>query len=147
MVNKINRRSFLKCSATAGAGLIILPSGSLLGANAPSNKLNIALIGAHGRGMQHWNSISSENIVAICDVHGKNLDLAAERFPKAKKYFDWRKCLDHKGIDAVNTLRSQVRCNYSVTRIEATGKAWTRVEYQGVIPGLHYSSQSLPHIQ
>ena len=101
MANKINRRNFLKYSATAGAGLIILPSGSLFGANAPSNKLNIALIGAYGRGRQHWDSISSENIVAICDVHEKNLALAAERFPKAKKYIDWRKCLDHKGLDAV----------------------------------------------
>ena len=101
MANKINRRNFLKCSTAAGAGLIILPSGTLLGANAPSNKLNIALIGAHGRGRRHWDSISSENVVAICDVHEKNLALAAEKFPKAKKYFDWRKCLDHKGIDAV----------------------------------------------
>jgi predicted dehydrogenase len=101
MANKINRRNFLKCSATAGAGLIILPSGTLFGANAPSNKLNIALIGAYGRGKRHWDSISSENIVAICDVHGKNLALAAEKFPKAKQYFDWRKCLDHKGLDAV----------------------------------------------
>ena len=101
MTSKINRRNFLKCSATAGAGLIILPSGTLFGANAPSNKLNIALIGAHGRASQHYDSIASENIVAICDVNEKNLALAAQRFPKAKKYIDWRKCLDDKNIDAV----------------------------------------------
>ncbi|MCK5564956.1 MAG: Gfo/Idh/MocA family oxidoreductase [Planctomycetes bacterium] len=95
------RRTFLKSAVATGAGLIILPSGTLSGANATSNKLNIALIGSHGRAFQHYDSIDSENIVAICDVNEKNLDLAAARFPKAKKYIDWRKCLDDKGIDAV----------------------------------------------
>ncbi len=101
MANKIDRRNFLKSSAVAGAGLIILPSGTLFGANAPSNKLNIALIGVYGRATAHWDSIASENIVAMCDVNEKHLGFAAERFPGAKKYVDWRKCLDHKGIDAV----------------------------------------------
>ncbi len=97
----MDRRNFLKSSAATTAGLIILPSGSLLGANAPSNKLNIALVGAYGRATAHWDSIAGENVVAICDVNEKNLGLASERFPKAKKYIDWRKCLNHKGIDAV----------------------------------------------
>jgi uncharacterized protein (DUF1501 family) len=41
----IQRRDFLKSTAAAGVGLIILPSGVLSGANAPSNKLNVAMIG------------------------------------------------------------------------------------------------------
>jgi len=100
-IDSVSRRGFLKSAVVTGAGLIILPSGTLSGANAASNKLNIALIGAHGRATAHWDAIASENIVAICDVNEKNLALAAKRFPKAKKYIDWRKCLDHKGIDAV----------------------------------------------
>lgn len=97
----MKRREFLKSATTAGAGLLILRSGILRGADAPSNKLNIALIGAWGRASQHYDSISSENIVALCDVDEKHLALAAERFPGAKHYIDWRKCLEHKGIDAV----------------------------------------------
>ncbi|HPA19460.1 MAG TPA: Gfo/Idh/MocA family oxidoreductase [Verrucomicrobiae bacterium] len=97
----MKRREFLKSATTAGAGLLILRNGILRGADAPSNKLNIALIGAWGRASQHYDSISSENIVALCDVDEKHLALAAERFPGAKHYIDWRKCLEHKGIDAV----------------------------------------------
>jgi len=95
------RRQFLKSTAAVGMGLAILPSGMLSGASAPSNKLNVALIGVGGRGRAHQNPISSENVVALCDVDENNLATAAEKFPKAKHYFDWRKCLDHKGLDAV----------------------------------------------
>ncbi|MDB4491622.1 twin-arginine translocation signal domain-containing protein [bacterium] len=48
-----NRRDFLKKSTLAAAGFTIMPSGSLFGASAASNRLNIALIGAHGRAKAH----------------------------------------------------------------------------------------------
>jgi predicted dehydrogenase len=96
----VNRRGFLK-TTVAGAGLIVLPSGTLRGAGAPSNKLNIALIGTWGRAHKHVSSISSENVVAICDVDENHLDFGSSNFPKAKRYFDWREALDHPGVDAV----------------------------------------------
>ncbi|MHC4595432.1 MAG: Gfo/Idh/MocA family oxidoreductase [Planctomycetota bacterium] len=99
--NIIQRRQFLKSTAAAGMGLLILPSGTLSGANAPSNKLNVALIGVWGRGRAHHDPISSENVVALCDVDENNLALAAKKFPKAKHYVDWRKCLEQKDLDAV----------------------------------------------
>ena len=95
------RRQFLKSTAAVGMGLVILPTGTLSGANAPSNKLNVALIGVGGRGRSHQRPISSENIVALCDVDENNLATAAKKFPKARHYFDWRRCLDQKGLDAV----------------------------------------------
>jgi len=97
----MNRRTFLKSAATTGAGLVILPSGVLSGANAPSNKLNVAMIGTWGRADAHFDAISSENVVALCDVDENHIAHAAKRFPKAKTYVDWRKCLDQKGLDAV----------------------------------------------
>ncbi|MHC4061613.1 MAG: Gfo/Idh/MocA family oxidoreductase [Planctomycetota bacterium] len=97
----MQRREFLKSAAAAGTGLIILPSGTLSGANAPSNKLNVALIGAHGRATAHYGTIARENVVAICDVNEEHLGIAAEKFPKAKHYVDWRKCLEQKDLDAV----------------------------------------------
>jgi len=97
----MNRREFLKSAAAAGTGLIILPSGTLSGANAPSNKLNIALIGVYGRAKAHYGTIASENVVALCDVNEEHLAIAAEKFPNAKHYVDWRKCLEQKDIDAV----------------------------------------------
>ena len=49
----MQRRDLLKTAA----GLTILKSGTLRGQTAPSNKLNIALIGVWGRGTAHYNVI------------------------------------------------------------------------------------------
>ena len=95
------RRKFLKTAAAAGAGLVILPSGVVSGASAPSNTLNIAMVAAGGRAGAHFGAASKENIVALCDVNETTLAKAAKRFPKAQAYIDWRKCLDQKGLDAV----------------------------------------------
>ena len=103
----IRRRRFLQSTAaatvtaTASTALLNLPKGTIFGADAPSNKLNVALIGVWGRGLAHHALISDENVVALCDVNENHLALAAEKFPKAKHYVDWRKCLDQKNIDAV----------------------------------------------
>ena len=97
----VQRRQFLKSTAAAGIGFLILPSGTLSGANAPSNKLNVALIGTWGRALAHFGAISSENVVALCDVDENHIASAAKKFPKAKHYVDWRKCLEQKDLDAV----------------------------------------------
>ena len=101
MKTNLPRRQFLKSTAAAGAGMLILPSGMLRGATAPSNKLNVAMIGTWGRADAHFDSISSENVVALCDVDENHLAHGAEKFPNAKRYTDWRKCLEQKDINAV----------------------------------------------
>lgn len=95
-----SRRNFLKTSAL-GAGLTILPTGTLFGANRPNNKLNVLLIGCWGRATAHFNMLEKENVVALCDVNAKALAAAGEKFPKAKRYSDWRKAIDQKDLDAV----------------------------------------------
>ncbi|MCD6303889.1 MAG: Gfo/Idh/MocA family oxidoreductase, partial [Planctomycetes bacterium] len=100
MKRRTDRRTFLKRSAAAGAGVMILSSGILRG-QSPNNKLNIAVIGYGNRGRGDANGVRSENIVAVCDVNDKNIAKALDKFPKAKPYTDWRKCLDQKDIDAV----------------------------------------------
>ena len=101
MKEKVDRRTFLKQTAAIGAGVTILKSGILKAGNSPNDKLNIAVIGVAGRGGGNLNGVKNENIVALCDINEKNLAGAAERFPQAKTYIDWRKCLDQKDIDAV----------------------------------------------
>jgi predicted dehydrogenase len=96
----MKRRQFLKTTA-AGTGLLLLPSGARAGKNAPGSKLNVALIGVWGRGLAHYDSLADENVVALCDVNEKRFPDALKRFPNAKTYVDWRKCLDQKGLDAV----------------------------------------------
>ena len=96
----MQRRDLLKSAAT-GAGLTILRSGMLRGQNAPSNKLNIALIGVWGRGTAHYNVLRNENVVALCDVNDNRTKEALEIFPKAKTYWDWRRLMDQKDVEAV----------------------------------------------
>ncbi len=97
----MNRRSFIKTGTATGAGLLVLPSGTVFGQNTPSNRLNIALIGAWGRASQHYGALRDENIAVVCDVHKGNLAKGMAQFPGATPYEDWRKALDHPGLDAV----------------------------------------------
>jgi predicted dehydrogenase len=80
---------------------MILKSGTLRGQNAPSNKLNVALIGVWGRGTAHYNVLRNENVVALCDVNDRRTQEALRIFPKAKTYWDWRRLLDQKDVEAV----------------------------------------------
>jgi predicted dehydrogenase len=96
----MNRREFLSAAAT-GAGLAMMPTISRASRRSPANKLNIALLGVWGRGMAHYDGLAEENVVALCDVNEVRFADALKRFPNAKTYIDWRKCLDHKGLDAI----------------------------------------------
>ena len=96
-----NRRDFLKTGALAGAGLMVLKSGILEAGQSPNDKLGMAVIGVGGRGGANLGDIKGERIVALCDVNENNLKKAAQQFPEAKTYVDWRQCLDQKDIDAV----------------------------------------------
>jgi predicted dehydrogenase len=99
--HSIKRRQFLKSSAVLGAAGLLLPRFKLFGADAPSNKLNIALLGTWGRGEAHFDVLSRQNVVALCDINDKHLAFGASKFPKATQYADWRKCIEQKDIDAV----------------------------------------------
>ena len=102
---ELSRRRFLTNAGLAAAGLTILPSRVVggLGYTAPSDKLNIAGVGVGGRGLGVLKAMKSQNIVALCDVDWKYAQGAFDTFPKAKKYWDWRKMFDEMGasIDAV----------------------------------------------
>lgn len=74
----------------------------ILSARGANERLNLAIIGTGGRGGGNLAEVSGENIVALCDVNGRNLDNAARKHPKAEKYVDFRKIYDKAGaIDAV----------------------------------------------
>lgn len=103
---ELTRRSFIKNSALAFAGISIIPRHVLgQGYVAPSDQLNVAIIGGGGKGysdmMNVWNN-GAAHIAAICDVDWNQAANAFTKFPKAKKYKDYRKLLDaSKDIDAV----------------------------------------------
>jgi len=100
-----SRRNFLEKTGFVSAGISILPSHvvSGFGYKAPSDKLNIAGIGIGGKGHTNLKGMTTENIVALCDVDWKYSEPCFKDFPKAKQYWDWRKMFDELGssIDGV----------------------------------------------
>ena len=78
----MQRRDLLK-SAAVTAGLTILKSGTLRGQNAPSNKLNIALVGVWGRGTAHYADPERERRGALRHQRAPDQG-SAQIFPKAK---------------------------------------------------------------
>ncbi|MGD8786888.1 MAG: Gfo/Idh/MocA family oxidoreductase, partial [Phycisphaerales bacterium] len=101
---KISRRDFMGAAVTAAA-FTIVPRSVLGGSRhtAPSEKLNIACIGIGGMGANDVREVSSENIVALCDVDWKHAADTFKQYPSAKKYRDFRRMLERedKNIDAV----------------------------------------------
>ncbi len=66
-------------------------------------KLNLAVVGCGGQGAENLERVSDENIVALCDVDDDRAGESFAKFPKARKFRDFRKMLDamHREIDAV----------------------------------------------
>ena len=96
---RYNRRKFFQTTAAAST---VFAAPALLAA-APSRTLNIGCIGVGGKGASDTASMAAagHNIVAICDIDERRLHAAREKQPKAKMYLDWRKLLEHDGLDAV----------------------------------------------
>jgi predicted dehydrogenase len=99
----VSRRDFVQQAALAGAGIAIVPRHVLgRGHRAPSDTLNIACVGVAGMGRSDVNGVSSENIVALCDVDWRHAASTFAAYPTPKRYKDFRRMLEEEpGIDAV----------------------------------------------
>ncbi len=100
---KTNRRQFLKTTAAAGIGYWIAERRIRAEGRSPNEKLNIAAIGCGGKGRTDIEHCSSENIVALCDVDDSQTGKQAQKYPRAKRYRDFRRMLEEmaREIDAV----------------------------------------------
>lgn len=109
-----SRRHFLAQTSLAAASTLGFPA--ITSARSPNSRLNLVFIGVGGRGaaniqglvgvpvMRPKNAkageasapmpVPSENVIAICDVNGENLDRAADAFKGAKAFRDFRKLYD-----------------------------------------------------
>jgi predicted dehydrogenase len=115
MATPLPRRTFLKSASAAStlafpAVLRAQPTGT----PSPGKRLNVAIIGAGGRGGAAVQAMKDENIVAICDVDERRCNASlkgfAEKFPEesarhtgAARFDDYRKMFDKMAgqIDAV----------------------------------------------
>ncbi|MFN4145681.1 MAG: Gfo/Idh/MocA family protein [Runella sp.] len=99
-----SRREFVKKGALAVGSFYLVPRHVLgKGFIAPSDKLNIAAVGAGGKGSSDINNAynkGANNVVALCDVdfNGSAKNTVA-KFPDAKRYTDWRTMLNEMGKD------------------------------------------------
>ncbi|MSO50355.1 MAG: Gfo/Idh/MocA family oxidoreductase [Acidobacteria bacterium] len=81
MADQPTRRDFVKTAAIAGAGFTIVPRSVLgRGFQAPSDALNIAIVGVGGMGSSNAAAVMSQNIVAICDVDDVLLERSLTRW-------------------------------------------------------------------
>src|SRR4051812_21376707 len=109
MNTAITRRQFVRTTAFAGAAVASLAKIPSIKADAASNKLRVAVMGVHGRGMDHVNTILSipdVELAYVCDVDSralanalKHIESKGGKAPQGVK--DFRKILDDKSVDAL----------------------------------------------
>lgn len=100
-MSHLSRRNFLKSAAALGAGLYVGRPAVSWASKSPNEKLDLACIGVGGRGYEDLKGVTTENIVALCDVDELRAAKAFEEHPKAKKYRDFRVMLDEQKLDGV----------------------------------------------
>jgi predicted dehydrogenase len=108
--SKITRRKFMKVSASTIAAPLILPS-SLFGKNAPSNRVNLALIGCGGRTEilvdHNFATFDDVRIVAAVDPFKHRRDNMAEKLNKrygqkvCKPFRNFRDIINRDDIDGI----------------------------------------------
>ena len=119
-IPSINRRHFLKYSSLA-FGAAALGGPYILRGQNLNSKLNVAVIGAGGKGSSDTDNVAElgENIYALCDIDGGTLEARTasnapasggannrrqgRTYPSALKFRDYRQMLEKIGdkIDAV----------------------------------------------
>ena len=121
MTRPVSRRTFVGETAAMAAAMIVPRHVLGRGFRAPSDTLNVAIVGAGGMGMSNAEQLVSQNIVALCDVDfgyverslvGRGKDdegrprpeglAMQQQYAKARRYADFREMLvQQKDIDAV----------------------------------------------
>lgn len=113
-LSMLTRRGML---AGAAAGALAAPALAAPRKLSPSDKVNLAVIGAGGQGASNMSKLVGQNIVAMCDVDyarvgrsllDRNFEVMPERvalkaaYAKAARHTDYRRMFDtQKDIDAV----------------------------------------------
>ncbi len=87
--NVLTRRQLLKSSAAATGAVLFAPTilpSRVLGANAPSNRITVAMFGmgrqAVGSNLKFFLNSSDTQVVAVCDVDAWRLDNAQKAVEK-----------------------------------------------------------------
>ena len=150
---QITRRELI--AGTLASASIIMGAPAFLRGRNLNDKLNIAMIACGGRAIANMNGdgdggrrgknaqeaapsgrptgIPAENITVLCDVNQDAVDAAAQKFPKAKKYNDFRRV-----FDSIN--------DFDAVMISTTEHTHTLAAYLALTHGKHvYCEKPLTH--
>jgi Oxidoreductase family, NAD-binding Rossmann fold/Oxidoreductase family, C-terminal alpha/beta domain len=100
--SRFTRREFIR-TTTLAAGTLAFGVPALVRGQNLNSKVNIAAIGAGGKGASDTDHCATENIVALCDADQNHCAGQLKKYPDAKFFQDFRKMFDEMGksIDAV----------------------------------------------
>jgi len=111
-MDNINRRSFLRKTTAASAGIMVGNSAiaSRPGRMNPNDTINVAVIGIRSRGKDHYRALSkipNVNIAVLCDIDQRQLPEAVAEVEKLTgskpaTETEYRKVLENKDIDVVS---------------------------------------------
>jgi predicted dehydrogenase len=119
-MSQITRRSFLEHTLYVAAAGLAADRGVRAAAAQPNDgaatrvpandRIGLAVIGLHGRGIEHLDSFTYDDgaeIVALCDVDENTFAKAQAKLqergrPQARQYTDIRKLLEDKDVNAVS---------------------------------------------
>ncbi len=109
----LNRREFMKRGIAVSAvfGIPTIVPGSVFGENAPSNRVNVGLVGCGNIGNYHKNWLKQypdTRIIAVADAYKSRRVAMAEEMNKhyesadtTKVYDDFREVIAHPEVDAI----------------------------------------------
>ena len=120
----MKRRSFLSTSAVATFGFQFVPAHVVRaqeGAKTPSNKVRLAVIGCGGQGGADLGGMADEDIVALCDVDDRRAADSFGKFPKARRFKDFRKMFDAMSNDIDAVLVATPDHTHAVATLAAIG--------------------------
>ncbi len=109
MNHPTTRRSFLRGASAALVGAPMIVPSSVFGANAPSNRVNLAAFGVGGRGTADttaFNQLPDARFLAVCDCYQSRREAKREQWNKlyggdyVKTYHNPWEVLARKDIDA-----------------------------------------------
>lgn len=101
MTQHADRRDFIKYSSLAGASILVPSHAGIARGYVCNGKLNVGMIGAGGKGRRDARGVEGENLVALCDVDDSRAAGSYKRYPKARRYSDYRVMMDKEKLDAV----------------------------------------------
>jgi len=114
-----SRRSFIGTVASGLATTLASPN-TVLGAN---DRIRLGIIGSGDRGMQLVReaiSLPGVDFVAFADIYSRRLEDAKKVVPTAATYYDHRRLLEDKSIDAVLIATPQhLHCEHFIAALDA----------------------------